>query len=163
MSNCQVSLVLATGINGQVGLNNDLPWRLPADLKHFKELTQGHAVIMGRKTFESIGKPLPGRQNIVISSRLTYLPGVTIAADLDEALSKVEYGKIGYVIGGVGVWCSAIHQADSAIISLVEYDGEADTRIPPEFFETLRKNLKLNNLQPKDGFTLTEWIKPLTL
>lgn len=158
MMNPPVSLVLACGKSGQIGINNTLPWSLPEDLRHFKELTLGHAVIQGRKTFESIGKPLPGRQNIVISSQLHYLPGVTIARSLAEALEKVEQGRKAYVIGGVGVWMEALPISDSVIISEVEYDGEADVCLPPEFGELLNAHYRLHHIKQKTGFTLSEWL-----
>lgn len=158
MMNPPVSLVLACGKSGQIGINNTLPWSLPEDLRHFKELTLGHAVIQGRKTFESIGKPLPGRQNIVISSQLHYLPGVTIARSLAEALEKVEQGRKAYVIGGVGVWMEALPIADSVIISEVEYDGEADVCLPPEFGVLLNAHYRLHHIKQKTGFTLSEWL-----
>lgn len=161
MNSGLVSLVMACGLDGQIGLKNDLPWHLPEDLKHFKDLTFGQSIIMGRRTFESIGRPLPGRQNIVVSSKLGYLPGVTLASSLDEALLKVSSGNIAYVIGGVSLWVEAVSRADSAIISLVEYDGEADVSMPPAFFEHLREHFRLNNLKPKEGFTLTEWLKAI--
>lgn len=161
MHNCQVTLVMAVGNNGQVGLKNKLPWNIPEELKHFKELTHGHAVIMGRNTFESIGKPLGGRQNIVISSKMDYLPGFSIARSLDEALEMVEDGRIGYVIGGVNLWDEAADIASSAVITLVDYDGESDANIPKPFFEKIKKRFKLSNSKDKDGYTLTEWIVSL--
>ncbi len=156
--NPPISLVLACGQNGQIGLNNTLPWHLPEDLRHFKELTRGHAVIQGRKTFDSIGKPLPGRQNIVVSSQLRYLPGVAVASSLTEALEKVEPGKIAYVIGGIGLWMEALPIADSVIISAVDYDGEADVVLPDAFREQLSQRYRLNNMKTKTGFVLTEWL-----
>jgi dihydrofolate reductase len=154
-----VILVLACGKNGQIGLQNGLPWNLPEDLKHFKELTSGHAVIQGRLTFESIGRPLPGRQNIVISSQLRYLPGVTVAQSLTEAIEKVEECRKAYIIGGVGVWMEALPIADSVIISEVDYDGEVDVYLPEKFKELLSQRYRLNNLRPKTGFTLSEWLR----
>lgn len=158
MHKCQVSLVLACGVSGQVGIENKLPWNIPADLKHFKELTVGHAVIMGRKTFESIGRPLPGRQNIIVSSKIDYLPGFSVARSLSEALSLVEEGRIGYVIGGVSLWDEAISISDSAIITMVDYDGEADVSLQSSFFDKVRERLKLSNIKQKEGYSFSEWI-----
>jgi len=103
-----LSLIYAVSENHVIGDGNKLPWHLPADFKHFKDITAGHPVIMGRRTFESIGRPLPGRQNIVLSSSLDYQhEGVDVAHSLDEAIAKAEDDDI-YIIGGVRVFHEAL-------------------------------------------------------
>jgi dihydrofolate reductase len=106
-----LSLIYAVSENHVIGNDNKLPWHLPADLKHFKEVTHGHPVIMGHNTFESIGRPLPGRQNIVLTRNLAYKPkGVEVAYSLDEAMNKAEDDDI-FIIGGVEVFKEALPHA----------------------------------------------------
>jgi dihydrofolate reductase len=106
-----LSLIYAVSENHVIGDGNKLPWHLPADFKHFKEATSGHPVIMGRRTFESIGRPLPGRQNIVLTHNLDYqADGVTIVHSLEDAISQAEDDDI-FVIGGVKVFEEALPQA----------------------------------------------------
>lgn len=85
-----IALIVAAAENGVIGKDNKLPWHLPDDLKRFKELTKGHVIIMGRKTYESIGKPLPDRRNIVLSSTMKPAEGIEISSDLDALLSTLE-------------------------------------------------------------------------
>lgn len=100
--------------NRGIGAKNDLLWQrnLPADLKHFKDLTTGHAIIMGRKTYESIGRPLPNRQNIVMSREDEVIDGVTVVGSLQEAYDTVEAGKNAFVIGGGQIFALAIDTVD---------------------------------------------------
>ena len=85
-----ISLIVAAAENGVIGKDNKLPWHLPDDLKRFKELTKGHSIIMGRKTFESIGRALPDRRNIVLSSKMQPMEGVEVVSDIDALLSRLE-------------------------------------------------------------------------
>lgn len=162
MKTSPVILIMAAGTSGQIGLNQGIPWHLPEDLKHFKDLTQGHTIIMGRKTFESIGRPLPSRDNIVVSRRLSYLPGASIAASLSEALEKSRPGKKVFIIGGTSLWQEALPLSDSAIISLVDYQGPSDCALPTSFFNEIRDRFRLHQLKQKTGFTITEWVNPLS-
>lgn len=155
-----VSLVLATGNNGQVGLADALPWNIPDELRHFRELTLNHTVIMGRKTFESIGLPLPKRHNIVISKRLGYLPGAKVADSLDAALEMAEPSRMVFIIGGPGLWLEGLAFADKAYISLIDYDGPADASIDPVFFSEVRERFRLDEVLAKPGFTITKWVNP---
>ena len=126
------SLIVAYGRNREIGTNGDLPWGrgLPGDLAEFKKKTLGGSVIMGRKTFDSIGRrALPNRENIVISSTPTGVPGVLTAIDLDSAYSLSRYPI--FVIGGARVYTSALPNID--VIYATEVDGEfpaADTFFP---------------------------------
>ena len=106
-----IAIVVAVADNGVIGRDGDLPWRLPADLKHFKRLTLGHTVIMGRRTYASIGKPLPKRRNLVLSRDPDFAPpGVEIARSLDSAF-QLSSGESAFVIGGAGVFAEALPQA----------------------------------------------------
>jgi len=125
-----------------IGKDNNLPWKLPDDLKNFKRLTSGHTVIMGRKTYESIGRPLPNRNNIVVSSSLQ-AEGVTVSSSLKEALHHAaSLGKEIFIIGGAKVYEQALPLADALYISHVSEDHDGDTFFPPfesDFVEQSRQ------------------------
>lgn len=130
-----ISLIAAVAQNNVIGSKNDLPWYLPEDLKRFKELTTGHIVLMGRKTYESIinriGKPLPNRENVVISSNPTFTaaPGVHIYPTLDEAIAKYTDQDI-YVIGGGTIFNAIFNNADKLFITHVHKDYDGDVFFP---------------------------------
>lgn len=128
----KVSLIaaIASG-NRALGKDNKLIYKIPEDLKRFKELTEGHTVIMGRKTFESIGYPLPDRVNIIITRDTKYLvKGVTVVHSLEEALQLVQDEDEIFVIGGGQIYQEAIDIADKLYLTLVEGSLEADTYFP---------------------------------
>jgi dihydrofolate reductase len=109
-------LIVAYDLRRGIGADNDLLWHLPADLKHFKQLTTGHSIIMGRKTYDSIGRPLPDRQSIVISRSVTDIPGVTVVDSLETAYAAAEHDI--YIIGGGSIYQQAL--PDAQIIHATE-------------------------------------------
>ena len=116
-----------------IGINNSLPWNIPEDLKNFKRLTMGHPVIMGRKTFDSIGKPLPGRFNIVISrNKNLSLPCAVVAHSLDEAIeiAKQQNPTEVFVIGGAQIYKKALPKADKMYITEVRINVKGDAKFP---------------------------------
>ncbi len=117
-----VTLVAAMARNRVIGRDNQLPWHLPADLRHFKQLTTGHPVIMGRRTFDSIErKPLPRRQNIVISRDAVFsAPGAETAGSLEEALARVQGAPEVFVLGGAEIFRLALPRADRMVLTIVE-------------------------------------------
>ena len=122
-----VSLIAAAAENGVIGNKGMLPWHLPDDLKHFKDLTKGHAVIMGRKTFESIGRPLPDRQNIVITRNKDFrVDGAEIVSSFEESLKKAK-GEEVFVIGGGEIYRESMAKADKIYLTRVfaPVDGDA--------------------------------------
>ncbi|MDG2306997.1 MAG: dihydrofolate reductase [Candidatus Binatia bacterium] len=128
-----VSLIAAVARNGVIGRDGALPWKLSADLKRFRELTTGHHVIMGRKTHESIGKPLPKRTNVVLSRSSEYTsPGCTVSSRLDEALSEAERAgdDEAFVIGGAGVYELALPTANRLYLTRVGADVQGDVHFP---------------------------------
>jgi dihydrofolate reductase len=125
-----VSLIVAVSRNGVIGRENALPWRLPADLARFKALTLGKAVVMGRKTFESIGRPLPGRRNIVLSRSRADLAGVDVVTEFDAALAATDPAQELMVIGGAAVYRAALPFATRLYITVVEEQIEGDTLFP---------------------------------
>jgi dihydrofolate reductase len=121
------SIIVAAAENKAIGKNNQLPWHLPKDLRFFKEVTMGHHIIMGRKTYESIGKALPGRTSVVITHDRNYAaPGITVVHSLKEALEIAEKNgeSEAFVIGGAGVINEAIAIADTIYLT------EVKTEIP---------------------------------
>jgi dihydrofolate reductase len=127
----RVSIVAALARNRAIGRNNTMPWRLPEDLKRFKRLTMGHAVIMGRKTFESIGSALPGRSNIVITrSRDWSPPGCIVAHSLDAALAAVDLSREAFVIGGAQIYALALPLTQRLHMTEIARDFEGDTFFP---------------------------------
>ncbi|MEI6487284.1 MAG: dihydrofolate reductase [Sphingomonadales bacterium] len=131
-----ITLVVARARNGVIGNSGALPWHLPADLKHFKALTIGKPVVMGRKTFESIGKPLPGRQNIVLTRQPGWsAPGVTVVPNLAEAIAAAGLdprvrGHI-MIIGGAEIYALALPIATRVELTEVDAEPEGDTVLPP--------------------------------
>ncbi len=145
----RISLIVAASRNGVIGKNNRLPWHLPADLKRFKQITTGTPIIMGRKTFKSIGKPLPGRTNIVITHQENLkLKDVVIAHSLREALEACDRGATAqrseemvalplsadrggdeevFVIGGAQIFEQALPLADRIYLTRIDQDFEGDT------------------------------------
>jgi dihydrofolate reductase len=131
-----VSLIAAVADNGVIGVAGEMPWRLSTDLRRFKRLTMGKPVVMGRKTFESIGKPLAGRVNIVVTRQPDFAAeGVVVASSLPEALeaARAQVGEDGevMVIGGGEVYAAAIGQADRLYITHVAASPDGDARFPP--------------------------------
>jgi dihydrofolate reductase len=127
----RVFLIAAMAKNRAIGIDNRLPWHLPADQRYFKAKTMGHTLIMGRRTFESIGeRPLPGRKTIVVSRRQGYAPpGVQVARSLDEALSLAEGDEV-FVAGGEGIFREALPRADRLYLTRIERDFPGDTFFP---------------------------------
>lgn len=130
-----LALIVAVARNGIIGCTNEdgrgaLPWHLPEDLKHFKEMTSGHPIIMGRKTWESLGRPLPNRRNIVITRQSHYqATGAEVFTGLPEALAAVG-DAIAFVIGGAELYRQALPLAATLIITEVGIDAVGDTVFP---------------------------------
>ena len=131
----RIALIAAVAANGVIGQDNRLPWHLPEDLKAFKRITLGKPLIMGRKTYESIGRPLPGRTNIVLSRQSDWAPeGVRIAGDFDEALAIArevagDDDEV-MVIGGEQIYRLALPLADRLYLTLVDQEVPGDTCFP---------------------------------
>lgn len=127
----RVTLIVAAARNNVIGRDGAMPWRLSADLKRFKTLTLGKPVIMGRKTFESIGKPLPSRTNIVVSQRAIAVPGVTAVRSFDAALDlAARAGDEAMVIGGARIYEAALPVADRIHFTRIDAEVAGDARFP---------------------------------
>lgn len=126
-----ISLIAAMGRNRVIGRDGGLPWRLPEDLRHFRELTMGKPVLMGRRTCESLGRPLPGRTNAVITRRFAYqAPGFEVYPSLETALAAFHAAPEIMIIGGASVYGQALPLADRIYLTLIHHDFEGDTRFP---------------------------------
>lgn len=125
-----ISIIFAMGKNNAIGLNNKMPWQLPADLAYFKEVTAGRHVIMGRKTYESIGKALPNRTNIVITGNKNFSADGCTSVNSIEKARKLVNGSEAFIIGGAEVYAAFLPIADKLYITVIDSDFEADTFFP---------------------------------
>jgi dihydrofolate reductase len=126
-----LSMIVAAAENNAIGKDNKLLWHLPDDLKHFKRTTKGHHVIAGRKTFESQGRPLPHRTNIIVTRNKDYLAeGCIIVNSLEEALNQVKNDDEPFIIGGENIYRLAMPKADRIYLTRVHAEFEADTFFP---------------------------------
>jgi len=128
----RLTLVAAVADNGVIGNDGDIPWRIPADFAHFKALTLGHVLVMGRATYESIGRPLPGRTTIVLTRDPAWrADGVLVAGTIDAALELAAgIDDDVYVVGGAGVYAEALDRADAQVLTEVHLSPDGDTRYP---------------------------------
>ncbi|WP_299286567.1 dihydrofolate reductase [uncultured Mucilaginibacter sp.] len=147
-----ISLVVAVAANNAIGKNNKLLWHLPADLKHFKQITTGHTVFMGRKTYQSIGKPLPNRRNIVISKIVKEIAGCEVVPSMEEALLLADKNEEAMVIGGAEIYKLALPKANRIYLTKVHYEFEADTFFPEidpnQWQETQREDFPADEKNP---------------
>lgn len=161
-----VSLVVAVADNGVIGNKGQLPWHLPDELKHFKAVTMGKPIIMGRKTYDSIGRPLPGRLNIVLSRRPDFCAGgCTTAASLDEALdiARASGAHEACIIGGAELFAEALPRAEIFYITRVHGDIEGDTflpELPLEDFQLTESTAHPADARHAFAFTMQQWMRP---
>jgi dihydrofolate reductase len=127
----RVSLIAAVAANGVIGRDGGLPWRLPEDLKRFRALTLGHHIVMGRKTYESIGRLLPGRTTVIVTRQRDYaVPGAIVARSIEDALAQCAGDDEVFVIGGAQIYQAALPIADRLYLTEVMAEVEGDTRFP---------------------------------
>ncbi|MBL8194838.1 MAG: dihydrofolate reductase [Blastocatellia bacterium] len=125
-----LSIIAAMSANRVIGINNTIPWKLPEDLKYFKKLTLGKSIIMGRKTFESIGRALPSRENIVLTQQQTYqVQGVKVAHSLKEAIELAENPEI-FIIGGAEIYKQSLPLVETVYLTLIEKNFDGDAYFP---------------------------------
>lgn len=139
-----LAIIAAVARNGVIGADGRLPWRLPADLRHFKMLTSGHAVIMGRRTWDSLGRPLPNRQNIVVTRQAALvLEGAAVAHSLGDALGRVQLAPPAFCIGGGELYREALDVADTVYLTEIEGEFDGDVTFPqlatPQWLEVARE------------------------
>ena len=147
-----LAIIAAVARNGTIGDANRLPWRLPEDLKRFRALTTGHAVIMGRRTWESIGRALPERQNIVVTRRSDYAAaGATIAASLDAAIAAVTLPAPAFCIGGGELYRVALPRATTLHLTEIHRDFPGDASFPPFDRSAWRETARVPCTTPAPG------------
>ncbi|WP_342328753.1 dihydrofolate reductase [Pedobacter sp. FW305-3-2-15-E-R2A2] len=152
-----LSIVVAIAENNAIGKDNQLLWHLPADLKHFKDITSGHTIIMGRKTYDSIGRPLPNRRNIVITRNAELnLPGTEVTNSLEEALRLCAAEEEVFIIGGAELYKHALEATDRIYLTRVHHTYDADTFFP-EIAPGTWNETSIENHQPdeKNGLAYT--------
>lgn len=125
-----ISIIAAVAQNGVIGDRNALLWHISEDMKHFRTLTTGHPVVMGRKTWESLGRPLPNRVNVVITRQTIEIPGCRVVHSLDEAVALFPPDEEIFVIGGAQIYAEALPRAGRFYLTRVFHDYEGDTSFP---------------------------------
>ena len=166
MTSPRLSLLVAMAKNRVIGRDNKLPWHLPDDLKHFKFLTMGKTIVMGRKTYESIGKPLPGRVNIIITRQEGYeVPGATVVSSIDDALLMCEKIRSingeNFIIGGEELYRQTLKICQRIYITEIQRDFEGDVYFPEvdpnEWEETQRdKHISENDTNLEYHFVVLD-------
>lgn len=155
-----VTFVVAAAANNAIGKNNQLLWKLPTDLKHFKTITSGHTVIMGRKTFDSMGKPLPNRRNIIITRNADLkLEGAEVVQGLEEALAKCSEEAEVFVIGGAEIYKAALEKTNRIYLTRVHQNFEGDAYFPDlnseKWVEVAREDHQADEKNPIDFSFIT--------
>ncbi|MPZ96666.1 MAG: dihydrofolate reductase [Propionibacteriales bacterium] len=153
-----VTLVAAVARNGVIGRDGDIPWRLPGEQQRFKEVTLGHVLVMGRRTYDSIGRPLPGRTTVVVTRQPGWRPAdgadVLVASTVDDALARAaEVDDEVYVAGGSQVYAEALARADRLLLTLVDAAPEGDTVFPPVDWKQWAEVAR----EPHDGWSLVTY------
>ncbi|MBJ6727818.1 dihydrofolate reductase [Geomesophilobacter sediminis] len=159
-----ISMIAAMSENRVIGSGGKLPWNIPADMARFKALTMGHVVVMGRKTFESIGHPLPGRTNIVLSRSKTAIEGCVVAGSLEEAINAADGEEELFILGGANVFREALPLAHRIYLTIVHQNLDGDVFFPelPDTFLEIRREA-LPGTTPACSFTIQEKVEPLPL
>ena len=139
-----VTIVVAISENYAIGKNNQLLWHMPADLRHFKNITTGHTVIMGRKTYDSVGKPLPNRRNIIITRQDIEIEGCEVVKSVEDALALCANDEEVFIVGGAEIYKLAMNKTDRIYLTIIHHSFDADTLFPEidylEWRETARED-----------------------
>jgi dihydrofolate reductase len=151
-----LALIAAVARNRGIGYKGELPWRLPDDMRRFKQITTGHAVLMGRKTFEALGRPLPNRRNVVLAHR--ELPGVETYSTIETALAALANEQRVFVIGGGEIYAQLLDSADELFLTHVHRDVTADAFFPP-FEHLLGTRFREVFRDDRDEFSFVDYIR----
>ena len=157
----KISIIVAMSNNNVIGINNTLPWHIPQDLKRFKSLTMGNPIVMGRKTFDSIGRPLPGRKNIVITrNEDSIIEGVEIANSINSLLALIKDEEHVFVIGGEQIYKIFLDHATHLYVTEVDSDVGGDAHFP-KLSTSQWKEVSREKLVSKDGlhFSFVDYIR----
>ena len=127
----EIILIAALAANNVIGSNNTIPWHIPGEQARFKEITMGHCLIMGRKTWQSIGRPLPGRRNIVVTRNTAFkAPGAEVVHSLEQGIAACRNAEKIFIIGGEQLYRLALEQADTLILTMLEHEVSGDACFP---------------------------------
>jgi dihydrofolate reductase len=151
-------IIAAVAKNRVIGNNGKMPWHIPEDLQHFKQLTTGYTILMGRKTFESIGHPLPHRRNVVISSQT--ISGAETFSSLGAAFQALASEQKVFIIGGGVVFAQTLSIADEFYLTLIEKDFDGNTLFP-DYEQFLKQNFSLADDDRRVGFRFVHYIKKI--
>lgn len=148
-----ITLIAALARNGVIGRNNQMPWKIPGEQAYFKRMTMGHPIVMGRKTWESIGRPLPGRRNVVVTRNRQFVaPGAEAVASLDEALTQTGDADEIFIIGGGELYAQALPRAHRLLLTEIDAEFEGDAFFPvfdrSQWLETSRERYLPTQDQP---------------
>jgi dihydrofolate reductase len=131
MTQPRLTLIVARARNGVIGKDNAMPWKIPGEQAYFKRVTMGHPIIMGRKTWESIGRPLPGRRSLVVTRNPGFVAaGAEVVTSLDAALAACAEAAEAFVIGGAELYRLALPRADRLLVTEIDHDFDGDTTFP---------------------------------
>ena len=147
-----VAIIVAIGENNAIGKNNQLLWHMPKDLKHFKDVTSGRTIIMGRKTFDSVGKPLPRRRNIVVTRQDITIPGCEVVKSIEDGLALCKGEDEVFIGGGAEIYQLAMHLTDRMYLTIIHQNFDADTFFPEidykQWKETAREDYQPDEKNP---------------
>ncbi|MCI0706558.1 MAG: dihydrofolate reductase [Ignavibacteriae bacterium] len=149
-------IIAALSRNRVIGNKGKLPWHIPEDLKRFKQLTTGHTILMGRKTFESLGKPLPNRRNVVLTSRT--IPNIETYANIDQALKALQDQQTVYITGGGEIFSQMIEKVDEMNLTIIDKEYEGDAFFPP-YEHLIGKTYKLVSKVERDGYAFEDYVR----
>lgn len=153
----ELTIIVAVDAKHGIGINNQLPWHLPEDLARFKLITSGHAIIMGRKTYESIGRPLPNRRNIVLTRQPAtdwQAPGVETVGSLEAAIALLG-NETAYVIGGAEIYAQALPLCNTLLITEIEFDAQCDAFFPPIDRQLWQETERQTHFSEKNSFAFS--------
>jgi dihydrofolate reductase len=144
-----VTIVVAISENHVIGKDNKLLWYLPRDLKHFKEITTGHTVIMGRKTYDSVGKPLPNRRNIIITRQEITIAGCEVVNSIEAAIALCNAEEEVFIIGGAEIYRQAMHLTDRIYLTIIHQEFDGDSFFP-EIDKQIWKEVQREDHEPDE-------------
>jgi len=144
-----ISIIVAIGENHAIGKNNQLLWHMPNDLKHFKDITSGRTIIMGRKTFDSVGKPLPRRRNIVVTRQDITIPGCEVVKSIEDGLALCKDEDEVFIGGGAEIYKLAMHLTNRIYLTIIHKSFEADTFFP-EIDQKIWQEIKREDFKPDE-------------
>jgi len=157
----KIALIAAMAQDRVIGLNNGMPWHLPADLKHFKRLTIGKSIVMGRKTFDSLGKPLPQRNNIVLTRNSDWqVDGVTVYHDIESVLKELSKQKEVMIIGGAHIYAQFLPHATDLYLTQIDLSVQGDTFFPewnPQQWHLLEEQSFQPDEKNADAYSFMHW------